>query len=208
MPALTRKFLSSLGVEEDKADSIIEIHSETVGRIQGELENYKADAEKLKDTEKKLEKTQKELSDLKASIEDDDKNKDEYKDKYDELKKEYDEYKQSIKDKELKDAKANAFKKLLKEANIPEKRFDAIVKLSDEDIDKIEFEEDGSVKDKDTVIKSINENWSDYVQTTETHGAGTATPPANNGGTDKKISRAKQIAQQYHDDLYGKLKED
>lgn len=205
--ALTRKFLSALGIEDAQADEIIEAHTTTVSGIKSEMETYKADAEKLKDVEKKLEKAQKELSELKESANNDDK-KDEYKEKYDELKKEYDDYKQSIKDKEIKESKTKSFKELLKEANIPDKRFDAIVKLSDSEIDKLEFEEDGSVKDKDKVLKAIGENWSEYVQSTETHGANTANPPANTGGDGKKISRAKQIAQQYHDDLYGKIKED
>ena len=204
--ALTRKFLSALGVEDAQADEIIEAHTSTVKGIKSELEAYKADAEKLVETEATLEKVQKELNKYKES----EKNKpeDEYKTKYDELKKDFDDYKDSIKNKEIKAKKTNVYKELLKEAKISEKRFDAIVKLSDEDIEKIEFDENGKVKDKDNIIKSISDNWSEYVQNTETQGASTATPPANNGGDGKKISRARQIAQQYHDDLYGKIKED
>lgn len=201
--ALTRKFLTAMNIEDAQADQIIEEHRVTVNRLQTELEQYKADAEKLTSTEEKLEKVQKELDALKE-----DKSEDEYKAKYTELKKEYDKYKQSIKDKEIKAEKTKLFKELLKEAKISEKRFDAIVKLSDDDIDKIELDEDGKIKEKDAFLNSIADNWSEYIQTTETHGANTATPPANTGGSDKKISRAKQIAEQYHDDLYGKLKED
>ncbi|HCJ37812.1 MAG TPA: hypothetical protein DHV37_05740 [Erysipelotrichaceae bacterium] len=205
--ALTRKFLSALGIEEAQADEIIETHTSTIASIKSELEGYKADAEKLAETEKKLTKVQKELNDLKEANENKDEN--EYEAKYNELKQEFDDYKESIKQKEIKDTKSKAFKELLKEANISEKRFDAILKLSDDDIDKIEFDEDGStVKDKDKVLKAITENWSEYIQSTETKGVNTANPPANTGGVDKKISRAKQIAQQYHDDLYGKIKED
>lgn len=204
--ALTRKFLSALGIDSAQADEIIETHTVTVSNIKSEMEKYKEEAEKLEETKKKLEKVQKELDEMKEAASNEDEN--EYKTKYDELKKEFDDYKDEMKNKAVKDSKAKAFRELLKEANIPEKRFDAIVKLSDDDIDKIEFDEDGNIKEKDDILKSIAENWSEYVQNTETQGANTATPPANTGGSNSKISRAKQIAQQYHDDLYGKLKED
>lgn len=209
--ALTRKFLSALGIEDAKADEIIEVHSTTVTNIKSELEKYKEKAENLEKSEEKLkdfEKLQKEVEKLKETVKIKEDETQDYKSKYEKTQKEYDDYKESIKNKEIKDTKSNAFKGLLKEAKIPEKRFDAIVKLSDDDIDKIEFEEDGSIKNKDDIIKSISDNWSEYVRDTQTRGANTSTPPANNGGEDKKISRAKQIAQQYHDDLYGKLKED
>lgn len=209
--ALTRKFLSALGIEDAQADEIIEAHTSTVNGIKIELEKYKGKVEKLHEAEEKaemLEKVQKELDELKASMEKNDKEREEFKSKYEQTKKEYDDYKESVKTKEEKDVKTKAFKDILKEANISEKRFDAIIKLSDEEIEKIAFEEDGSVKDKENVLKSVTENWSEYVQNTQTQGANTSTPPANNGGADKRISRAKQIAQQYHDDLYGKVKED
>lgn len=204
--ALTRKFLSALKVEDDVANEIINAHVETVNDVKSELEDYKAKYEKLADIEKKLTKVQKEYDTLKAQQ--DDSQQDEYKDKYEALEKEFKDYKQSIKDKEIKETKIKAYKELLKESKISEKRFDAITKLSDDAINKIEFEEDGSIKNKEDVLKSIADDWSEYVQTTETLGASTATPPANNGGSDKKISRAQQIAQRYHDDLYGKIKED
>jgi len=203
--ALTRKFLSALGVEESKADEIIEAHTATVSGLKAEIAQYKEDAEKLAEVTKSLEKTQKELEKIKAETEGVD--KDEFKNKYNDLKKEFDDYKAEIKKQEEKATKTKAFKELLKTANISEKRIDAIVRLSDDDINSIEFEKDGSVKNKDDFVKKIANDWSDYVQSTSVEGANTATPPANNGGDGKKISRARQIAQQYHDDLYGKMKE-
>lgn len=201
--ALTRKFLTAMNIEEAQADQIIEEHTATVNKIKSELETYKENAEKYDTTQKKLEAVQKELDTLKESD-----SKDEYKDKYNTLKKEFDKYKQDVKSKEIKAEKTKLFKELLREAKVSEKRFDAIVKLSDEDIDKIETDDDGKIKDKDALVKAITENWSEYIQTTETQGAKTHNPPANNGGNNNKISRAKQIAEQYHNDLYGKIKED
>ena len=43
--ALTRKFLSALGIEEDKVDEIIKAHTETVDALKEQRDELKADAE-------------------------------------------------------------------------------------------------------------------------------------------------------------------
>jgi hypothetical protein len=39
------------------------------------------------------------------------------------------------------------------------------------------MKEDGSFKDHDKILDSIKEEWADFITTTETRGAKTATPP-------------------------------
>jgi coenzyme F420-reducing hydrogenase delta subunit len=201
--ALTRKFLSALGIEADKVDEIIASHTETVDGLKEEIKKYKETADKLPEAQRQLEDTQKELSELKETIETDG-----FEGKYNELKKEFDTFKTNIESKAIRESKEKAFKSLLKEAGVSEKRFDAIAKLSSDEIDKIELDEAGIVKDKDAIVKGIADNWSEFIQTTHVEGAKTATPPENNGGEKKQSSRAAKIAQQYHENLYGKTKED
>ena len=201
--ALTRKFLSALGIEAEKIDEIISSHTETVEGLKDEIKKYKDDATRLAETEKELSEAKKELETLKADTSGDD-----LKTKYSALEKEYKEYKNSIKEKETLEKKEVAFRKALKDAGISEKRFDAIVKISGDDINKIELDGDGNVKNVDDLSKSINDNWSDFKQTESIVGAGVATPPATKSGADKKPSRAAMIATQYHENLYGKVKED
>ena len=50
--ALTRKFLSALGIEADKIDEIINAHSETVDALKEERDNFKSNAEKYADIQK------------------------------------------------------------------------------------------------------------------------------------------------------------
>ena len=57
--ALTRKFLSALGIEEAKIDEIISAHADTVNALKEQRDGYKADADKLPTV-------QRELDDLKA----------------------------------------------------------------------------------------------------------------------------------------------
>jgi len=98
-----------------------------------------------------------------------------WKTKYDALKDDFEAYKKDVSAKESKATKENAYKKLLKEAGVSEKRIDAVLRVSD--VDSLEMEDDGSFKDSDKILDSIKEEWSDFITTTEIRGAKTATPP-------------------------------
>lgn len=172
--SLTRKFLSAFGIEEDKVDEIIKAHTETVDALKEQRDAYKADAEKLP-------AVQKELDDLKAAAEKGD--KDPYKVKYEALKEDFDKFKSEQKEKETHAKKESAYRALLEEAGISEKRIASVLKVSD--VDAIEFAEDGKVKDADTLKASIKKEWEDFIVTKDTQGAPTATPPAGSGKTYK-----------------------
>lgn len=62
----------------------------------------------------------------------------------------------------------------------------AIIKVSD--IDGIELDKDGKIKDADKRTETIKTEWADFIENTVVKGANTATPPTNNGGT--KMSKA------------------
>lgn len=173
--ALTRKFLAALGIEDDKVDEIIQAHTDTVNGLKDEIEKYKADAEKLPAVTK-------ERDDLKKASEETD-GKNPYKVKYDALKEDFAKYKQDIEAKESKAKKDSAYKALLKEAGVSEKRIDAILRVSD--VDALELEADGQVKNHDDMVKSIKSEWSDFIVSEGKGGAPTATPPAGNGKTFK-----------------------
>lgn len=173
--ALTRKFLSALGIEADKVDEIILAHTEVTDALKAERDGYKADAEKLA-------AVQKELDTLKAQSEKD--GKDAYKVKYDALKEDFDTFKKEVTAKETRSKKEAAYRKLLKEAGVSEKRIDAVLKVSD--VDAIEFDEDGKVKDADAITKGIKEEWADFIQSTKTEGANVSNPPSTTPTTRSK----------------------
>lgn len=180
--SLTRKFLSAFGIEEDKVDEIIKAHTETVDALKEQRDAYKADAEKLP-------AVQKELDDLKAAAEKGD--KDPYKVKYEALKEDFDKFKSDQKEKETHAKKESAYRALLEEAGISEKRIASVLKVSD--VDAIEFAEDGKVKDADTLKASIKKEWEDFIVTKDTQGASTATPPAGSGKTYKSKDEIRAI---------------
>ena len=194
--ALTRKMLKAMGIEDEKIDQIIEEHAETVNALKQQRDQYKVDAEKLPGV-------QKELDDLKEAAEKDGENP--YKAKYEELQQQFDDYKADVTAKETKAKKTAAYRKLLKDAKVSEKRLDSILKLSP--VDDIELDDKGEIKDAADVKKKIEEEWSDFIVTEETHGADSNNPPGGSGGRQGAgggtKSRAAQIQQQYQDSLYG-----
>ena len=175
--AFTRKFLSAMGIEADKVDEIINAHIEVVDGLKEERDNFKKDAEKLPGIQKQLDKANEKLA----------KNGEGEtvaKEDYDKLKKEYDDYKADITAKNTRTEKENAFRELLKSVGVSEKRFNAIIKVSD--IDSLELDKDGKIKDADKHTESVKSEWADFIETTTTKGANTANPPANSGkGTGK-----------------------
>lgn len=180
--ALTRKMLEAMGVDEKAIEQIIEAHSETVNALKAERDGYKGNAAKY-------EAVQKELDELKQAAEKS--GKDPYKVKYEALKEKFESYKNDVSAKETKAAKEKAYRALLKSANIEEKHHDQLVKASAEDIDNIEFDENGNVKNSNELTGKIKSSWSSFVRSETETGAQTPNPPANNGG---KMTRAEIYA--------------
>lgn len=203
--ALTRKFLSALGIEADKVDEIIDAHMDTVNALKEERDDYKKKAEKADADSEELENVKAELQELKDAKGTSDS---QWEEKYNAIKDEFDTYKHDVEEKATKQSKIDAYKKLLKDANVSDKRIDSIVKLSGDSIDKLEFNDDGTVKDADKVTESIKTEWSDFVVTTKEAGASTATPPKNATGSPKSESRAAKLAEQYHNNIYGETKKE
>lgn len=198
--ALSRKFLSAMGIEADKIDEIITAHTETVDALKDERDRYKADAEKLPEVQKNLDEANKKLEEASKADE-----KDKWKVKYDALKEEHDQYKAGIESEKTKQKKSDAYRELLKETGVSEKRLAAVLRVTD--LDKIEFGEDGKLKDIDDLKKSIKEEWSEFIMQQQEQGAQTdhqnhSEGNGNNGGGNAP-SMAKQAAAKYYDMLYG-----
>lgn len=173
--ALTRKFLSALGIEADKVDEIISAHSETVDALKAERDGFKADAEAYKTAKADIDKLEKQVKEY----EDAQGNEDSYKVKYEAIKEEYDSYKKGVEAEATKQVKLTAFKDLLKDIGISEKRIDAVAKVSD--IDSLELDKDGNIKKVDDLKEKLKEEWSDFIVTETKQGADVKKPPKNEG---------------------------
>lgn len=196
---LSRKMLAAMDIPAEKIDEIISAHSETVNAIKEERETFKAEAEKVSALEKQLETAKKELEEFKTG---------DWQAKYEKVKGEYDTYKSDVETKAVKTAKENAYKQLLLNVGISDKRIASVLKVSD--IDGVELDKDGKIKDADKITENVKSEWADFIETKKEKGADVPKPPANNGGEDeKKPSRAANMAAQYYAEHYGnKPKED
>lgn len=179
--ALTRKMLSAMGIDEDKQDEIINAHIEVVNALKEERDNFKEDA-------KKAEKLQKEVDDLNESMKSGERSPYKVKyeakvEEYNDLKKQFDDYKADISAKEVEAKKSSAYKELLKSAGVSEKRIDSIIRVTD--LSKVEIDDDGKIKDSDSLTKNIKDEWSDFIVTESTQGANVSNPPSNTGGGKK-----------------------
>lgn len=168
--ALTRKFLSALGIDADKVDEIITAHSETVDALKEQRDSYKDDAEKLPEVQRELDKYKKMAEDNEG---------DDWKSKYEAEKKAFADYKDEVKNKETMAAKKSAVEALAKDF-LSENGVAKAIKYAD--WDAYELDENGKLIDAKKHIKDLKEEWSDYVLKDETKGANTVTPPDNNGG--------------------------
>lgn len=190
--ALTRKFLAAMGIEADKVDEIIVAHTETVDALKEKMGELQTEADKVPDIQKKLDKALKQIEDAEK---DGDKNP--WKVKYDAIKEEFGDYKKNVEAEKSKTTKTEAFKKLLQEIGISEKRIDAVVRVSD--IESINLDAEGKIEGASDLKKSLEAEWEDFIVKSNTQGANTSTPPANNGGkqplTKKEIMEIKDTTE-------------
>lgn len=166
--ALTRKMLKAMNIEDEKIDQIIEAHTEVTDTLKTERDRYKADAETVQSLTEELENLRKSHDGA-----------NEYANKYKELEKQFKDYKAEIENKEAFSKKADAYRKMLKDAGISEKRIDSVLRLAKADgiIDKIEFDGE-NVKDSESITNAIKSNYEDYIETPAKNGANVANPPA------------------------------
>lgn len=92
-------------------------------------------------------------------------------------------YKAQQTQKDTHAAKEAKFRDLLKSAGVLDKYADRVVRLSGEDIDKLELDDKGEVKDAKKHTDSLKADWSDFVGTTTTTGAKVDNPPTSYAGT-------------------------
>lgn len=162
---IVQKHTDDAGVIPAKAiTNLITAIRQAVGNEYVEKERYKA---KLSEIE--------ELKEGKQTAEDSVATAEKWKTKYEGIKQELSDYKKSVQAKETRTQKTDAYKSLLKEIGVNDKRIDAILKVTD--LDGMELDADGKLKDSAELKKTAKNEWSDFIVTTHTQGAQTATPP-------------------------------
>lgn len=166
-----KEILSAAGVSSENMDAavskIMDGHIASIDALREQVQNYKADAEKLPEV-------QRELDSLKAKGDPD------WQQKYEKEHNDFEQFKEQV-DRDNKDRdKRSLYRAVLKDAGIDEKRFDAIIKATD--FSKVEMDGD-KLKDIDGLKEAAKTEWADFVVSKRTSSSNPDTPPAESGKT-------------------------
>lgn len=196
--ALTKNFLKNLGIDDMAVvDAIMNENGKS-------LDYWKDEVEKLKEQTAKLTAAVEENEKLKSEV----KKAEGLNKKYDDLKSEFDQYKSDITAKEEKANKAAAVKEYFSNKHIVGNNLEIALMASQGIADGLTLE-DGKIKDTKALDDLVNGKLSSLVSKETTVGAKVANPPDGKGaGQEKPISRAAQLAAQYHNSMYGATKKE
>lgn len=162
--AFTRTFLKTMSLTDEQISAIMEEHVSVTDALKKQRDEYKTDADKLPDI-------QKQLDDLKSG--------EDYQNKYEAEHKAFEDYKAQVKaDAEAAKVK-DAYRALLKDEKISEKRLDAVMRLTD--FSKMKLDKEGNLENADRLRDEIKSEWSDYITSTRTERENVATPPGSTG---------------------------
>ena len=144
---------------EEKEQQIMDGHIAVTDAIKDDRDKYKAEADKAAELQKQL----------------DEKGGEDWKQKYEEEKQRFDDFKkQTAQNAETAKVKA-AYRKLLADEGISEKRLDAIIKVTD--LSGMKLAEDGSLESADDLRKAIKSDWGEFIPKKEERGAHIDNPP-------------------------------
>ena len=191
--AFTRNFLKSTGLTDDQITAVIEEHTAVTDALKKERDGYKEQADKANDLQKQL---------------DDIANGEDFKKKYEDEHKAFEDFKKQT-ESEAQTAKVrSAYRKLLAEEGISEKRLDAILKVTD--LSKVKMDKDGNFDNADELKKAINDEWGEFKTTVSEKGAVVERPPQIGKATKTKAeiyaikdTRQRQQAIAENHELFG-----
>lgn len=167
--ALTRSLLKALGLNDEQINSIVEAHTDTIAGLRDSLKAAEEKAKRFDDVEK-------ELNALKS------KGTEDYKAKYEAEHTAFENYKSDVTAKAEKAAKEKAVSTYYESKNITGKNLSIAMRGSKAEIDGIELDENGKIKDTSVFDMLINGDFAGLVSTERTEGADTKNPPTNTGG--------------------------
>ena len=167
--SFSRKWLEGILENEElspkeKAQQIMEGHIDITDGLKDERDSFKKQAEEQGNKAADL---QKQLDGITGG--------EDFKKKYEDEHKAFEDFKkQTASDAEASKVKA-AYRKLLAEEGISEKRLDSILKVTD--LSKMKLDKEGNLDGVDDLKKAIADEWGEFKTTVTEKGASVANPP-------------------------------
>lgn len=183
--SFSRNFLKSIGLTDDQISSVMEEHTAVTDALKKDRDAYKAEAEKVPGLQRELE-THKGGEDFKA--------------KYESEHQAFETYKADIAKKAQLEKVQAAYRKLLLDEKISEKRLDGIIRLTD--FDKIKLDKDGNLEDVATLKDNIGKEWGEFRVSTKEKDHKPDTPPDKDNG-DAGTTGIRQMTAKWHAAKYG-----
>lgn len=161
---------AEIEVPKDVLGQICELHTSANEEISESLKTLKAN----------LEKAEHERDTFKAKAPKDGEETIS-KSEYDKVVADFNDFKKVAEAREAKHAKEAAYRSLIKASGLSERGLEKALKYAN--LDEIELDENGNIKNADEQLENVKTEWADYIEKTVVKGAQTATPPANGGKT-------------------------
>lgn len=165
--ALTRNMLKTMGLNEEQINAIIEGHTETVSALTKERDDFKSKADTLESVTKERDtyKAQAEKAGDSAKVQ-----------------KEFDDYKAGVEKDKLNAKKRKALDAAFKTAGVQRDTFRSSM-LKAWDLDGVELDEKGAIKDVDGLNAAIKKDYADFIATSEDKPLPKNDPPSGGGQT-------------------------
>nr|DAT60617.1 MAG TPA: minor structural protein [Caudoviricetes sp.] len=160
--------------DEEKLTAVMDL-------LHSEVDDLKEEQDDLKE---QLKNAQDDLKDAQKNGGGDDS---EWKKKYESERDAFKKFKDEQTAKDSRTAKEAAYKKLLEESKVSAKVIDNVLKVTN--LDDIELDDKGQIKEASEVKKKIESDWSGFIEKSSTTGADVKKPTANDGGTGSYTSR-------------------
>lgn len=161
---------------EEKEQQIMDGHIAVTDAIKDDRDKYKAEADKAAELQKQL----------------DEKSGDDFKEKYEKEHQAFEEFKkQTAQNAEVAKVKA-AYRQLLADEGISEKRLDAIIKVTD--LSAMKLDADGNLTNADDLRTAIKTDWGEFIPKKEERGAKIENPPKQDSNTFDTMSLSEKMA--------------
>jgi hypothetical protein len=192
--ALTRAFLKGMNLTDEQISAVIEEHTNVTDALKADRDKFKGEAEKLAEVQKELDTLKKDVAD------------NNWQEKYTKEHDEFEKYKTDIATKEKQAQIKTAYTKLLSDCKVGDKYIDSIIKVTS--LTDLKLNDKGEFENAEDLKKKIETDWSGFIVSKETRGAGVETPPKNDNKDGGGTGRAAELANKYYENLYGKVKEE
>jgi hypothetical protein len=178
----SRNWLKTMGLTDEQVQSIMEEHTSVTDSLKAQRDKAQTDAKDLKDKADKADELQKEIDGLKSG--------EDFKAKYEKEHQDFEDYKKSVAEEAQKAKAKAAYRQLLLDEKINEKRVDSVLKLTD--FSEIKLDKDGKLENLDALKENIGKEWGEFKVTTKERKQIVPTPPANGNHGDGE-GRAREI---------------